>query len=299
MMLAIFLSSCGYITTKEQIKIPEVHKGTQGAVLTFLKDMPPSELYEDRSFEAGIKIQNKGATDIRRGMLAIGVEEQQIITDGSADERFDLDGKSVFNPAGSQDILRFKIKTRTLGPQLEHYPTEITATACYQYKTEATALMCIDPDLTGMVKTKPCVVRKQTFSGGQGAPVAVSSVEPKMLFHEDAAKIQPEFYITLQNVGQGDAMMKDKVYDACTGKSLGTESWNIVELNAHLSETPLKCRPEKIKLTRETRVVCTLEEGIDKSQGAYTAPLSIEVNYGYRDRIVKKIEIKKITAKNI
>ena len=299
MMLAIFLSSCGYITTKEQIKIPAVHKGTQGVILSFLKDMPPSELYEDRSFEIGIKIQNKGATNILRGMLAFGVEEQQIITEGPTDERFDLEGKSVFNPEGSQDIVRFRIKTRKLVPQLEHYPTEIIATACYQYKTEATALVCIDPDLTGIVKTKPCAVKKQTFSGGQGAPVAVVSVEPKMLFHKDTAKIQPEFYITLQNVGQGDAMIKDKLYDACSGKSLGTESWNIVELNAHLSETALNCRPDKIKLTRETRVVCTLEEGIDKSKGAYTAPLSIEVNYGYIDRIVKKVEIKKITAKNI
>jgi len=301
-MLSIFLTSCGTIasyTQKTQIKVPDVHKGTQGVMLEFLKDMPPSEIYEDRYFEAGIKIQNKGAVDILRGMLVIGVEEQQMISEGPSDERFDLVGKSVYNPEGSQDILRFKIKTRPLEPKVEHYPTEITATACYPYKTEATALMCIDTDILNIVKTKPCTPRMQGFSGGQGAPIAVVSVEPKMLVHADPERVQPEFYIKLQNVGQGNAMMKDRVYDACSGKSLGPEAWNVVELNAYLSDTPLNCRPEKIKLAREARVICTLDEGIDKTKGTYTAPLSIEVNYGYMDRLVKRVEIKKITSKSI
>lgn len=299
MILAIFLSSCGYVKTKEQIQIPEVHKGTKGITMSFLQNMPPSELYENKYYEAGIKIQNAGAEDIKQGMLAIGIEEQQIIIDGENNKRFDLQGKSVFNPEGTQDILRFKIKTRELSPKIEHYPTEITATACYKYKTEATALVCIDTDIAGIIKTKPCQTRMQTFSGGQGAPVSVVSVEPKMMVHEDLTKIQPEFYITLQNAGQGNAVIQEKVYDACSGKPLGTESWNTVELTARLSEQDLQCKPEKIKLTRETRIVCTLPEGIDKTKGTYTAPLSIDVSYGYMDRIVKNTEIKKITTKSI
>jgi len=119
------------------------------------------------------------------------------------------------------------------------------------------------------------------------------------MLHEDPTKIQPEFYITLQNAGQGNAVIQEKVYDACSGKPLGTESWNTVELTARLSEQELHCRPEKIKLTKETRIVCTLNEGIEKTKGTYAAPLSIELSYGYMDRIVKNIEIKKITTKNI
>ena len=298
LILALFLTSCGLVSPKkEQIKVPDVHEGKKGIVLSFLPNAPPTDIYEERLFEIMIDVQNKGAVDIKNGMLVLGAEEQQVSFKSEKDARFDLDGKSVFNPEGSKTIKEFQAESKLLIAGIEAYDTAITATACYPYKTEATALMCIDTDLAGRIKTKPCKTQTVSLSGGQGAPIAVYSVEPKMMIHEDPEKIQPEFLIKIQNLGTGQALLREKVYEACSGKPLGPEIWNRLQLTAMLSDMPLKCRPETVRLTEDTTVICTLEEGIDRTQGTYLAPLSIEVNYGYLDRVVKKINIKKLSIK--
>ena len=298
LILALFLTSCGIMgQKKEQIKVPDIHEGTKGVVLSFLPNAPPAELYEEKLFKIMINVQNAGAVDIKNGMLVIGIEEQQVSLESASDARFDLDGKSIFNPEGSKTIKEFKAKSKLLIPGIEAYDTAVTATACYPYKTEATALVCIDTDLAGMVKTKPCKTQKISLSGGQGAPIAITSVEPKMMTHDDPEKIQPEFVIKIQNQGTGQAMTREKVFDACTGKALGKDAWNRLQLRAQLSDIPLTCRPETVRLTEDTTVICTLDAGIDKAQGTYTAPLSIELDYGYLDRAVKKINIKKLALK--
>jgi hypothetical protein len=298
LILTLFLTSCGIISQKkEQIKIPGVHEGTKGVVLSFLPNAPPTELYEDKFFDIMVDIQNKGAADINNGMLVLGLEEQQVSLESAGDARFDLDGKSIYNPEGSREIKEFRAKTKMLLPGIEAYETAITATACYPYKTEATAIVCIDTDLAGRVKTKPCQTRRISLAGGQGAPIAITSVEPKMMPHEDIEKIQPEFLIKIQNLGAGQAMTREKVYDACSGKPLGSEAWNRLQVRAQLSEQPLRCLPETVRITEDTTVLCTLEEGISKAQGTYTAPLSIEADYGYLDRAVKKVKIKRLAIK--
>ena len=295
LILLTFLTSCGVISqSKEQIQIPEVHSGTQGIVLEFMEGMPPNEIYQGRHFEIMLNIYNKGAADIKGGMLKISTEAQQISIEGERDLRFDIEGKSVFNPEGTQTRKSFRAQAQPLIAQIETYNTPITATACYPYHTEATALMCIDTDIAGMVKNKPCRPTTQVMTGGQGGPVAITSVEPKMTTHKDPEKIQPEFLIKLQNKGTGQAMKSLKVYDACTGKPLGQDSWNVVEISAEMSDTPLTCKPEIIRISTDTTVICSFEQGIEKNRGTYTAPLSIKLNYGYMDRIVKNIQVKKL-----
>ena len=68
-----------------------------------------------------------------------------------------------------------------------------------------------------------------------------------------------------------------------------------------LSGQPLNCKVSDddseatIRLRdKEDMVRCTLEEGIDKNLGAYTAPLNIELEYGYTFTISKDIIIEKI-----
>lgn len=298
-LLLIFLTSCNIIQTKkEQITVPEVHTGTQGIVLEFLPNLPPSQLYENNFFEVMLKVSNKGAADAQRGMLIIGTEEQQIDLEAETDYRFDLKGKSVFDPEGTFLLKQFNAKVRPLIPQISQYTTSITATACYPYKTEATANICIDTDIADIVRSKPCKPAKKIYGTGQGAPVAVTSVEPKMLTHEDSTKIRPEFEITVRNLGPGKAIKKEYIYDACMGKPVGQQGqkvWDVVEVKATLSDKELNCRPETIILTKEdTTIICTLDEGIDKSAGTYLAPLSIEINYGYMNREIKKITIKRL-----
>jgi len=294
LLIIVTITGCQFMPVKkEQIAVPDIHTGVNGVTLEFLENAPPAEIYEERPFDIIVKVHNQGANDIRGGMLLIGVEEQNVELAGQKDTRFDLAGKSAYNPEGVFDMKQFRATARKLGPAAgKIYPTTVTATACYAYKTAATALVCIDTDLLGIVKNKPCKTSTQSHGSGQGAPVAVTSVVPKMLPHADPDMITPEFTISIANRGVGDVVAGEKIYEACSGKKLGQESWNAVKISASLSDQYLECKPSVLKIvTGENKAVCTITGGISKELGTYLAPLSIELDYGYMSRKVKSMSI--------
>ncbi|MEM4263393.1 MAG: hypothetical protein QW666_00675 [Candidatus Woesearchaeota archaeon] len=293
LIIAVLITSCQFMPVKkEQVKVTDIYVGTKGVTLDFLENAPPAEVYEESLFDIILKVHNQGANDVRGGMLAIGIEEQNVILE-QRDARFDLAGKSSFNPEGTYEMKQFRATARKLGPYAgNNYPTTITATACYAYKTSATTLVCIDTDLLGVVKNKACKPMTQNYGSGQGAPVSVISVVPKMIPHTDKEKIIPEFIISIANPGGGNVVASEHIYDACTGKSIEPENWNKVKISAMLSDQMLTCVPDTIMMQAgENKAVCALPSGIDKALGTYTAPLSVELNYGYMKRIVKPITI--------
>lgn len=299
-LFSLLITSCQFNPLKkEQIEAVDIHTGRSGVTLEFMENAPPNEVYEEKPFDIIVKVHNKGANAVVGGMLIMGVEDQNVDLRTEKDARFDLIGKSEFNPEGVFELKTFRAYAKNLGPSIaKQYTTTITATACYQYKTSATALVCIDTDLLNAVKDKPCTTRTESYASGQGAPLSVVSVTPKMMPHEDDEYITPEFTIILSNPGGGDVVDSDKVYEACTGKKVGREDWNKVTLQASISEQPLECLPETIILRAgENKVVCTLASGIEKIKGTYTAPLSIDLEYGYMSRKIKTTDILKPVIK--
>jgi hypothetical protein len=85
--------------------------------------------------------------------------------------------------------------------------------------------------------------------------------------------------------------------------------WNVADARVYLSDkgSQLDCAPKLvstsqdkagyIKLSRKegekNTVKCRLKEGISKTKGTYTAPLLIELDYGYTFTISKNVLIKK------
>ena len=98
-----------------------------------------------------------------------------------------------------------------------------------------------------------------------------------------------------------------KYVDACQGKSLTTEDWNTVTVNARLvsgvGSEYLDCKPKRmgqtgsagyLKMKEGTEFVrCVYTNGIHKSMGTYTTPLIIELEYGYVQSISKSMLIRK------
>ena len=51
--------------------------------------------------------------------------------------------------------------------------------------------MCIDPDVVGLkVRQKICAVKDISLSGGQGAPIAITKIEPVMVPEVDNQNIK-------------------------------------------------------------------------------------------------------------
>jgi len=278
---------------KETIRIPEVNVGTEGIVMDFMQNSPPAEVYEDTWIQGIINIKNKGTSDITNGYYSISTERQyaELIYD-QAVGTFNIKGKSSFYPEGTEDRIEFRLKTKTLDPLTERYSTTLSFNACYPYQTSATLLTCVDTDIAGRVTQKTCTPRTETFSRGQGAPIAVTSIDPRMFPHEDPQKITPEFVITIDNLGKGEVVHPSQIIDACTGRPLG--DINQVNVQASLSDNQLNCRPETLRLKKGiNKVVCRLDQGIPLTYGTYNAPLTVKMSYGYIDNIVKNFAILK------
>ncbi len=311
----------------------DVRKGTEGLVMGFTKNAPPERVFErskDESsgiFPVGVELKNKGASDIENGILVFGFEKDYVdVADASGQLEdsgckelngesinyekcgFDIKGKSIFNLEGDEEFIRINAQTKKIGAQSETQPSTILATACYQYNTSFGSSVCVDTDVYGIRKgKKACNIVDLQFSEGQGAPVTITKVETRMLPSEED-KIKPHFLIHVENKGNGEVINPEKdkedpniyIYEkACTSKPLKYTDFNTLKVNAWLSGVKLECNADDdlVRLKdKEDIIRCTLEEqgGIPSNRDAYTAPLKVELEYGYTFTISKDIIIEKI-----
>lgn len=296
--ISTMLTGCSNFGTifkqKSTITLPAVHEGTQGIEISFLSNMPPAEVFENQLFEIGLDLNNKGATDVQNGLYTIAVNEQYISPVDEQVGRFNLKGKSIYDPLGGKERIKTQVQANLLGGQITKQATTIIANVCYSYKTAGTIMTCIDTQPLKK-ETKTCTVTPTSISAGQGGPVSVVYVEPRMPLHTDPEKIQPTYIIQIENRGTGQVLDTNLVYDACTGRNIGKDNYDLVQVRAMLSDDELNCEPQQIRLRqKENKVVCRLEQGISANSGNYVTPLIVELEYGYMQTNSKTVTVSKI-----
>lgn len=320
-LIAIIFTSCTLISSNKKPIIDEnIRQGTDGLVMNFVQGTPPASVYESRTsgsnadegiFEFSATLENKGASDIKQGYLAVGYEEGYITlapTSGwtendlpaaSEDPKtmsFSLKGKSPLNPAGEVKMVSNKLKTKMLDELSETHDSLVMLTACYDYSTIESANVCIDSDPNGK-ETKPCIVNDLTFTS-QGAPIAITKIETAML-PSGGNTVKPEFKIYIKNSGVGDVIKSDKIDLACKSKLTEEEKndlWNIIDIKLTLGGDEngiFECTPLPMKLkSAEDYVRCVYTTPI-MAEIAYQTPLVINLTYGYTQTISKSVEILK------
>ncbi len=306
-LVLLFISGytrCTFIQKPQPI---DIYKGTEGIVMEFLNGAPPDKIAEDSEFQIIANIKNKGVSDVEGGYLTLSLEkdyvelydwsfEEPIVSSGFGPEQviFDLEGKSEYNIYGGEGIIKITAKTKKIEELMESHTSTIGLTTCYKYSTTVNPTVCIDPDVYNLrAGEKSCAV-KDIGLNSQGAPVAVTKVEQKMIVHGD--KVEPQFLIYITNKGNGQIVNKDDIEEACSATGLSKDSWNIVNVKAYLSGKELSCTPNPVKLTKTRNFVrCSAleQDWIDKEELAYETVLNIKLEYGYTSTISREIIIEK------
>lgn len=296
LLFVFLLSGCNLsMFNGNKVNEQDFRIGNEGITISFLPNAPPTEIYEENPFSIGILLKNEGAHETRNGIASFSIEDEYVeIQNPENSIRFNLKGKSVSMPSGEQETKFIKANTKKIEGQSQERESVIIASLCYPYKTIVDASVCVDTDLYGLREMqKACYVRDISLST-QGAPVAVTKIEPKMLPAENDDYIRPQFIISVKNVNNGDIIRKEKVDDACSSSSIGIDDLNVIKVKAELSGQRLECSPSPLKLKNDKDSIrCVLEEGIPKDRGTYTSPLQIELEYGYMNSISKTFLIKK------
>jgi len=293
-ILILFLSGCDIGNQSAKISDEEYHTGTEGLVMEFIDNMPPEKVYETDTFPVGLKLENKGAYDIKNGFLLLNIEQDNLdLEKGSLKRSLDIDGKSISNPYGESQTISYLLKANELGKETETMTSTIIATECYQYKTEFLKTVCVDTDFYNLKKvTKACSSEDIESEEGQGSPVYISKVESKMMEEDNILK--PTFIIYIANSGNGQVISSDSVSAACSETGFNREDVNYIKVSSFFASegASLICKPDSVKLKDNIAVVrCVYEDGIDKNKESYSTLLKIELDYGYTQTISKSLQI--------
>ena len=318
LLFLLFIVGCKGMYSITDVSI---YKGTDGLAIKFIENAPPNEVFEKTILPLGIMIRNAGAYDIENGLITFSLEEDYMLLDKtstrtsgrgkkSAEERFDwieneriswiedkpqikfsLNGKTIERAEGEEEIMTLKAEARPLEELSQTHEPSILATACYDYKTELVAAVCVDTDVYGIKKiTKSCKVKELGFSS-QGAPVAITNIE------EDVTADNLLFKIYVQNVGGGMVIDENDIdNDPNQGYEWDSLDWVYIKDvsigNIHLDEAG-QCRPdigEFLKLINgKGYIFCKMSTASIDS--VYKAPLNVQLEYAYANSIQRDIEI--------
>ena len=179
--------------------------GGNGLTLSWVPNVPPLQLYDDQQFEADVELTNNGAYTIGTSLDRIyisGFSRERItgsFTDGQQLPPLEGQTRTV---SGGKDVTIFKGNIAFLNTQ-NSYTIPLTATACYEYVTEAGGNICIDPaPFTTSKRAKSCTAGTITL-GSQGAPVKVSSATA------ESSPGKTRITISISNTGGGEAFKKE------------------------------------------------------------------------------------------
>lgn len=284
--------------------------GTDGLVINFLENNPKNNYSVNNGKEEPIsiivKMRNKGAYPqedqeniLDKGQVYISGFDSNIIQIKNKSKRLDkelLTGVSSVNPKGSVDTADFK--GLISGENIAYkYEPKIVANICYPYFTKAITSVCIDPNPFDDKQKKACRFGTKTLTS-QGAPIAIRRID------QEASTSKNQFKIHIWNVGGGDVIALNSL-EKCSpeGEIFKREDFNIVELlSVSAGPVELNCIPpdegSNIRLVNgKGFVICSLERNaFEDANSAYTTLLNIELRYGYRTSISKKIKISKIES---
>jgi len=299
LVIAVFIfSGCGgYQSRTNRPEDEDYHRGTQGLVMEFVDNNPPDRIYDSShsyadSFNIIVELRNEGASTpvnykwylsgFDPGILLLGSSAEKTNVEGT------LEGKSVTNPYGGYALVEWIDNDVVLPMGTDKYEPRILITSCYDYVTEASIPVCIDPrPYDAHIRDEVCTPYTET-STGQGAPVAVTRVEVVPL----TGKVQ--FKITIENRGDGSVIHPLAVPWNCPN-NLVWQDLNQVDVYVSLpSAAAGSCTPANpIRLVEDRGYVYCMFDGLG-GESAYNTILNVELVYGYTSSIYKNIQVIRI-----
>jgi len=213
-------------------------------------------------------------------------------------KKFELEGRNINNPSGGMEVIEFPATIHSLPSSLEQYTQRVMVTSCFDYATHASEMVCIDPEPYSNVK-KACRPQTVSLGGGQGAPVAITTIEQR------PGRGRTTFVI---NVRHTKADAYDELYDyyslykcdPASSEVVKTTDKNVIYIGyVYLSniDITMSCIPEyavRLDESGNGQITCSISFPENMATSAYEAPMTIELWYGYSKTIYKDVMIRTI-----
>ena len=294
-VLFILVTGCSGMGPSASNVQDDYHTGTQGIVMSFVPNAPPSRVYDGDKLDISVQLENKGAYpegNKLQGKLEVSGFDPASIRgswDGGNSMPSDLEGKSQSNPVGGIDVMTYKSSNVNVPFDADYYEPTVLVHSCYKYQTIANPSVCVDADPYEVVEEKKvCTPGTVSVGGGQGAPISVTSVE------QEVGSDNLFFRIYISNVGGGSVMVPG-AYSDCPFNVEYDELDKVVAKIKLPHDASPDCSPkgtssDPIRLTGgRGYIFCKFNKPAQKS--AYITNLDIVLDYVYSSSISKQIRI--------
>lgn len=203
-----------------------------------------------------------------------------------------LQGDNHYFPGGDQGYVVIKGHIgNDWPPGLDEIDQTLLATSCYGYATYAAPKICIDPAPFDETR-KICTPKDHTWSGSQGAPVAITSL------HMDPSPKKVFLTFEIRNVGNGQ-VFNPGYLERCSpyfpGR-LDLRHKDVVYVgDIRIGSDRLRCSPSyEIRLNEGVGTfTCEYELQYATAKSAYETPVVVELWYGYQESISTNIHVKR------
>ncbi len=279
---------CTSSSSKESTSTDTSHTGTKGITLSFVSNQPPSTVFDKNTLDVVVQLANEGAVDAS-GYIYLGGYDSSIFPfDYESGQQFSLEGKTKYNTLGGRDYKTFSTGSNVISlPSItDSLPQTLQASACYNYETDASIAVCIDPNPNSALDNEACTASNPTVSGGQGAPLAVTAVK------QYSAPGKTTFLITITNEGSGQVVDRDSI--GYCPNNLGFNNVDLVDYSVSMSGSNMAdCKPtEPLRLAnKQTTLQCTFTLS-SSTAPSYQSVLEVKLYYGYLTQITKTITVK-------
>lgn len=295
--ITIFTSCKSSTSVYKNQELYDYHKGNEGLVFELFSQTPPSQVYENDEFQITGYLENKGAHTIEGKNFAkitfiydplyfgdLKINNNQIYQH--------IAGRNINLPIGEKkDVFLGQAKSTKVYGTFETLSTDVFLKICYPYKTYFADEVCIDNDIDGRsLRDQPCKSKVLDYSDGQGAPVAITKITPKMVPYNNY--VEPQFMITIENVGKGIVLepsyQKEGNYDnVCNNLARK----NVLKVNASLDGAQLDCIPENVTLKDNKAVLTCRSHDVTRSNVNFYSTLEVILDYNYEDSYSKNLKI--------
>lgn len=321
--LLLLLAAC------EPDEPPNYFIGSDGLVMEFIGSSPPDTVYEQDEFNVLLKVSNKGTFSLNSShegylfeehdssyltLVSLNYESQYDQIRSSSDFQelstlgiIHLEGKSPAYQTGQAEFFDYHYTTQKIIGQRENPSTSLRYRLCYPYQTIYTDEICVDKDIYDIDEARE-VCNSQILSlSDQGAPIAVTKVEPTMITRNHDLpngdieyRVIPSFRITVQNKGGGTPVFRNGTsnYLSCVYMGTAADKFNKIKINGTIGGRPLICTPEVLRLRdNQASTYCKVEEKdyitSPHTSNFYTT-LQLTLDYLYVEFLAEDVSIQRI-----
>jgi len=259
--------------------------GTSSVEISMIKEVTPEIIYIEEPFNFGLYVKNVGATDIAEGKIFLSGYEKTMYNFTPSIQTFSAVGKSIYRAQREETQVMFDGKSLCFPAaakgMIKNFTNSFRITACYPYSTNASTELCINPFVSSKTDKSSCESKTISLSGGQGGPVGVESITPRIIRMGD--DIQLKVDVSVKQLNKDETVFGEEYYkEGCQD----VRSKNKVTIKISLRDQ--ECVPQQVTLVNgQGQSSCIFQ--IDPAEGSFTTPVNVDILYAVSKSMVQKI----------